>query len=428
MIDKPFKLPYSNSMDIKKADVSRHIYTVDELTRSIKLILEENLGDIWVKGEVSNCRRAASGHIYLTLKDGKSVVRAVLFRGYQSGIKFEIEDGLNVIAHGKVSVFERRGEYQIIIDFIEPEGLGALQLAFEQLKKKLAEEGLFDDAHKKPIPPFPETVGIVTSPTGAAIRDILNVIDRRYSGVHIVVYPTLVQGTEAAQSIAGAIEKANERDEVEVLIVGRGGGSTEDLWPFNEEVVARAIYKSHIPVISAVGHEIDFTISDFVADLRAPTPSAAAELVVQNKVELISQLKGLTIRLLQAVQNMMQLKAEMLSRYTPDALRNSVDKILREKQLVLDDLEKMLSIRMADILKKTRAAFEKMVGELNVLSPLNTLSRGYAIITKTRDKKPVFSVSGLEKDEEIKSTLKDGTIFSTVRRTEKGMPRGMHGV
>ena len=186
MIDKPFKLPYSNSMDIKKADVSRHIYTVDELTRSIKLILEENLGDIWVKGEVSNCRRAASGHIYLTLKDGKSVVRAVLFRGYQSGIKFEIEDGLNVIAHGKVSVFERRGEYQIIIDFIEPEGLGALQLAFEQLKKKLAEEGLFDDAHKKPIPPFPETVGIVTSPTGAAIRDILNVIDRRYSGVHIV--------------------------------------------------------------------------------------------------------------------------------------------------------------------------------------------------------------------------------------------------
>jgi len=428
MIDKPFKLPYSNSMDIKKADVSRHIYTVDELTRSIKLILEENLGDIWVKGEVSNCRRAASGHIYLTLKDGKSVVRAVLFRGYQSGIKFEIEDGLNVIAHGKVSVFERRGEYQIIIDFIEPEGLGALQLAFEQLKKKLAEEGLFDDAHKKPIPPFPETVGIVTSPTGAAIRDILNVIDRRYSGVHIVVYPTLVQGTEAAQSIAGAIEKANERDEVEVLIVGRGGGSTEDLWPFNEEVVARAIYKSHIPVISAVGHEIDFTISDFVADLRAPTPSAAAELVVQNKVELISQLKGLTVRLLQAVQNMMQLKAEMLSRYTPDALRNSVDKILREKQLVLDDLEKMLSIRMADILKKTRAAFEKMVGELNVLSPLNTLSRGYAIITKTRDKKPVFSVSGLEKDEEIKSTLKDGTIFSTVRRTEKGMPRGMHCV
>jgi len=428
MIDKPFKLPYSNSMDIKKADVSRHIYTVDELTRSIKLILEENLGDIWVKGEVSNCRRAASGHIYLTLKDGKSVVRAVLFRGYQSGIKFEIEDGLNVIAHGKVSVFERRGEYQIIIDFIEPEGLGALQLAFEQLKKKLAEEGLFDDAHKKPIPPFPETVGIVTSPTGAAIRDILNVIDRRYSGVHIIVYPTLVQGTEAAQSIAGAIEKANERDEVEVLIVGRGGGSTEDLWPFNEEVVARAIYKSHIPVISAVGHEIDFTISDFVADLRAPTPSAAAELVVQNKVELISQLKGLTVRLLQAVQNMMQLKAEMLSRYTPDALRNSVDKILREKQLVLDDLEKMLSIRMADILKKTRAAFEKMVGELNVLSPLNTLSRGYAIITKTRDKKPVFSVSGLEKDEEIKSTLKDGTIFSTVRRTEKGMPRGMHGV
>jgi len=428
MIDKPFKLPYSNSMDIKKADVSRHIYTVDELTRSIKLILEENLGDIWVKGEVSNCRRAASGHIYFTLKDDKSVVRAVLFKGYQSGIKFEIEDGLTVIAHGNVSVFERRGEYQIIIDFIEPEGLGALQLAFEQLKKKLAEEGLFDESHKKPIPPFPETVGVVTSPTGAAIRDILNVIGRRYSGVHIIVYPTLVQGTEAAQSIAGAIEKANERDEVEVLIAGRGGGSTEDLWPFNEEVVARAIYKSHIPVISAVGHEIDFTISDFVADLRAPTPSAAAELVVRNKVELISQLKGLTVRLLQAVQNMMQLKAEILSRYTPDALRNSVDKILREKQLVLDDLEKMLSIRMADILKKTRAAFEKMVGELNVLSPLNTLSRGYAIITKTRDKKPVFSVSGLEKNEEIKSTLKDGAIFSTVRRTEKGMPKGMRGV
>ncbi len=424
MIDKAFKLPYSNPMDIERSDTTRHIYSVDELTKNIKLILEENLGDIWVKGEVSNFRRAASGHIYLTLKDDKSVVRAVLFKGYQSGIKFELEDGLTVIVHGNVSVFEKRGEYQIIIDFMEPEGLGALQLAFEQLKKKLAEEGLFDEAHKKPIPPFPDTVGVVTSPTGAAIQDILNVIGRRYSGVHIIVYPTLVQGAEAAQSIAGAIEKANERDEVDVLIVGRGGGSTEDLWPFNEEVVARALYKSHIPVISAVGHEIDFTISDFTADVRAPTPSAAAELVVRNKAELVRQLRVLAGRLIQTVQNMMQFKAEMLSRFTVDALRSRVENILREKQLVLDDLEKMLSIRMEDILKKTRSVFEKMVGELNVLSPLNTLSRGYAIVTRTRDKRPVFSVSEVRMDEEIKSTLRDGAIFSTVRRTEKGM----HGV
>jgi len=424
MIDKVFKHPYSNFMNIEKMDISRqdvprHIYTVDELTKSIKLILEENLGDIWVKGEVSNCRKAASGHIYLTLKDDKSVVRAVLFRGYQSSIKFELEDGLTVIVHGNVSVFEKRGEYQIIIDFMEPEGLGALQLAFEQLKKKLAEEGLFDEAYKKRIPPFPDTVGVITSPTGAAIRDILNVIGRRYSGVHIIVYPTLVQGSEAAQSIAVAIEKANERNEVEVLIVGRGGGSTEDLWPFNEEVVARAIYKSHIPVISAVGHEIDFTISDFVADLRAPTPSAAAELVVRNKSELIRQLKDRTGRLVQAVQNMVQLKVEMLSRYTTDALRTRTENILREKQLVLDDLEKMLGIHVTDILEKKRSSFEKLAGELNVLSPLNTLSRGYAIISRSMDNRPVFSFSEVQRDEEIKSMLKDGVIFSRVLKTEK---------
>jgi exodeoxyribonuclease VII large subunit len=406
-------------MNIKQTEQTRHIYTVDGLTRSIKSILEENLGDIWVKGEISNCRKAASGHMYLTLKDDKSVIRAVLFRGYQSGIKFEIEDGLTVIVHGNISVFEKRGEYQIIIDFLEPEGVGALQLAFEQLKKKLAEEGLFDETLKTPIPPFPGTVGVVTSPNGAAIRDILNVIGRRYSGMHIIVYPTLVQGGEAAQSIAGAIERANERDEVEVLIVGRGGGSAEDLWPFNEEVVARAIHNSHIPIISAVGHEIDFTISDFVADLRAPTPSAAAELVVRNKTELIRQLRDLAARLVQSVQSMVHLQVEILSRYSHDALRTKIENILREKQLVLDDLEKMLAIRISDVHKKTRSSLEKLVGELDVLSPLNTLSRGYAIISRSRDRKPVFSILKVHPDEEIQSMLKDGIIFSTVQKTEK---------
>lgn len=406
-------------METIAVETQKHVYTVTEVTRKIKDLLEQNCTDLWVVGEVSNYRRASSGHIYFTLKDEKAVLKAVLFRGSQGNVPFEIKDGLKVIVHGNMNVFEKRGEYQIIVDFIEPEGLGALQLAFEQLKQKLQKEGLFDPSHKKQIPAFPDVIGVVTSETGAAIRDILNVVSRRHSGVRIIIYPTIVQGDGAADSIASAVRKANDRNEVDVLIVGRGGGSIEDLWPFNEEIVARTLYDSGIPVISAVGHEIDFTISDFVADLRAPTPSAAAELVVKNKEELVKWYRDLYLRLHASIDRTLKMKFEALARYEPEALYQRMSTLMHEKQLVLDDVTRTLTGLMDGILAQSRGRFEKAVGQLNVLSPLGTIARGYSIISKLPENIPVFSVEDVELGDDIRSRLKNGLIFSTVRSVEK---------
>jgi len=405
---------------------NRNILTVSEITKKIKYLLIENFSDIWVRGEVSNCKTAASGHIYLTLKDETAVIKAVLFRGNQKDIQFELEDGLKVIVHGNLDLFDRRGEYQIIIDYIEPEGIGALQLAFEQLKEKLFKEGLFDTAHKVPIPPFPDTIGIITSPSGAAIRDILNVIGRRYRGIRIIIYPTLVQGESASSEIAQAIEKANSRKEVDVLILARGGGSLEDLWPFNEEIVARAIYNSKIPLISAVGHEIDFTISDFVADLRAPTPSAAAELVVQNKKEVLEKLRELVLRLNRTIKRFIEQKREKVAYYSPDQLLRRIENILIQKNFILDDSTRSLFINMDSIYKASKSTFETLVGRLEALSPLATLSRGFAFVSRIPEKKPLTSIKEVNKGDDIKTRLKDGTFYSTVTDIDKDHKKGDH--
>jgi exodeoxyribonuclease VII large subunit len=405
-------------------DRERVIFSVSEITKRIKHLLEETFPDIWVRGEISNLRTASSGHIYFTLKDEGAVIKAVLFRGYQRAIPFEPEDGMNVIVHGNIDVFDKRGEYQIIVDLMEPEGIGALQLAFEQLKEKLHKEGLFDEAHKKNIPAFPDTIGIVTSPTGAALRDILNIVDRRYRGIRVIIYPVLVQGEGAAEEIAEAIRKANQRREVDVLIVARGGGSIEDLWPFNEEMVARAIYDSHIPIISAVGHEIDFTISDFVADLRAPTPSAAAELVVKNKIELLRWSRELIIRLYNSLDRMLVSRREKAALYSTELLVRRMTQLLQQKSQILDDLERNLSVQMEALLIKIRGRFEKAVGQLNALSPLNTLARGFAVISRLPENWPVFSVQDVSERDEIKAKLKDGLLFSTIYRIEKAQPDG----
>lgn len=409
-------------MDLEKITPLRNVLTVSDVTRMVKQLLESNYTDLWVSGEVSNYTRASSGHMYFTLKDERAVIRAVLFKGYQKGVRFEIENGLKLIVHGALSVFEKRGEYQIIVDFLEPEGLGALQLAFEQLKEKLQKEGLFDESKKRPIPAFPDVVGVITSETGAAIRDILNVIGRRHSGVRIIIYPTLVQGDEAAHSIARAVQRANERKEVDVLIVGRGGGSIEDLWPFNEEVVARALYKSKIPVISAVGHEIDFTIADFAADMRAPTPSAAAEIVVRNKIELLRTYADLHRRMFETMERTVQSRREQLSRFTVGALQDKVNRLIREKQMGLDDLTRSLTATMETTLTRLRGRFEKLVGQLNVLSPLATLSRGYSIVSRMRDGKTVLSINNVAPGEEISTLVQDGRVYSRVRDVEKNKP------
>jgi exodeoxyribonuclease VII large subunit len=270
----------------------RKLYTVAELSFALKGLLESSFPDVWVTGEVSNFRAAASGHYYFTLKDATAQLRAVCFRNQARYLKFKPQDGLSVIARGHLSVYEARGEYQLYVEYLEPAGVGALQFAFEQLKKKLAAEGLFDEARKKPLPALPRAIGVVTSPSGAAVRDILRVIKRRFPNMNLFLYPATVQGTSAAAEIVEGIEYFNQHPIVDVLIVGRGGGSLEDLWPFNEETVARAIAASQIPVISAVGHETDFTISDFVADLRAPTPSAAAELAVRRREDFVAEIQN----------------------------------------------------------------------------------------------------------------------------------------
>ena len=405
-------------------DTERVIFSVSEITKRIKHLLEETFFDIWVRGEISNLRTASSGHIYFTIKDEGAVIKAVLFRGYQKAIPFEPEDGMNVIVHGNIDVFDKRGEYQIIVDLMEPEGIGALQLAFEQLKEKLHKEGLFDEAHKKKIPTFPDTIGIVTSPTGAALRDILNIVERRYSGIRVIIYPVLVQGEGASEEIAQAIGNANRRSEVDVLIVGRGGGSIEDLWPFNEEIVARAIYDSHIPVISAIGHEIDFTISDFVADLRAPTPSAAAELVVKNKVELLKWSRELIIRLYNSIDRMISFRREKAALYSTELLVRKMTQLIQQKSQILDELERTLSGHMEALLVKIRGRFEKTIGQLNALSPLNTLARGFAVLSRLPENRPVFSVRDVRERDEIKARLKDGLLFSSIHRIENTPPDG----
>ncbi len=424
MIDNTPNIPYPNPMLIEKVAEQRTVYSVSEITRNIKTLLQGEYPDIWVRGEVSNFRKAASGHIYFTLKDEKAVIRAVLFRGHQQGMKFALEDGMNVIVHGGVDVFEKRGDYQIIIDFLEPEGIGALQLAFEQLKEKLSKEGLFDDTHKKPIPSFPDTVGVVTSPTGAALRDIMNVMGRRYRGVHIIIYPVLVQGEGAAEEIAAAILKANMRGETDVLIVGRGGGSIEDLWPFNEEKVVRAIFESKIPVISAVGHEIDFTISDFVADLRAPTPSAAAELVVKNREELLRWSRDLFLRLKNSTRRILDQKKQLASYHTADVLFRIMQTILNEKTFILDDVTKTMLNSIETIRNGKKAWFERTVGQLDALSPLKTLARGYALVRKLPEDVPLVSITQVNIGDETKTRLQDGELFSTVHRKEKTDTQG----
>jgi exodeoxyribonuclease VII large subunit len=328
----------------------RKIYSVSELSLQLKNLLEKTFPDVWVAGEVSNFRAAGSGHLYFTLKDDTAQLRAVCFRNQARYLKFKPQDGLAVIARGHVSVYEARGEYQLYVEYLEPAGLGALQLAFEQLKQKLAAEGLFDLARKKPLPLLPRTVGVVTSPTGAVIRDILRVLRRRFPNMNVLLYPVKVQGEGAAEEIAEGIGYFNRSASVEVMIVARGGGSLEDLWPFNEESVARAIAASRIPVISAVGHETDFTIADFVADLRAPTPSAAAELVVHRKHDFLTELENRARRMTQILKLALSEARQSLTELRMHHVFQTLTARVAERAQRVDDgvaaLERSLRLRL----------------------------------------------------------------------------------
>lgn len=433
------EIPIADVDALKAAAAEPAVLTVFELTSRIKTILEGNFKRVFVKGEISNFTSHHSGHYYFTLKDDKAQIPAVMFRYQNKKLKFTPEHGMEVILIGRLSVYEPHGKYQILVDEMEPAGLGALQKAFEQLRARLEKEGLFDPAHKKPIPKMPQRIGIVTSPTGAAIRDILNITRRRYANIHIVLYPVRVQGEGAAQEVAQAIDEFNTCfPEMDVLIVGRGGGSLEDLWAFNEEAVARSIYASKIPIISAVGHEVDTTIADYVADLRAPTPSAAAELVVQDKIELLRHLENLRKRLVSPLKRLDELKLKVDHAY--QGLCFSLEHILSllKKRIEIGGV-KLNSLspvaRLAEWKRslalhwgKLRIIFEKtlgekrqrlknVVGKLEVLSPLAILSRGYSI-TKNAESGQVIAVScEVAVGDEMDTILKDGSIRSKVLKT-----------
>jgi len=354
-----------------------HILTVTQLTSQIKNLLEGSFPDVWVEGEISNLTIPQSGHAYVTLKDERSQVRAILFRSSHQHLKFLLQNGMQVICRGRVSVYEPRGDYQLILDYVEPRGVGALQLAFEQLKARLEKEGLFDRASKKPLPVLPRRIGIVTSPTGAAVRDMLRVIERRHPRIHILIYPVPVQGPEAAPRIVEALQYFNREKNVDVIIVGRGGGSLEDLWAFNEEVVARAIHASKVPVISAVGHETDFTISDFAADLRAPTPSAAAEVVVDREENFREAIASLTARLVRSMKQTIGAARASL-RECLRVLGDPRKRLERAAQQV-DELVHRLGLGLRHHVRRDRARIGATIAGLDHLNPLAILARGYSV-------------------------------------------------
>ena len=358
---------------------SRHIYSVSALTAEVKAVLEDGFSAIWVEGELSNFKHHTSGHMYFTLKDAQAQIRGVMFRGHNRLLRFQPGDGLSVLVCGTVTVYERRGDYQINVEFMEPKGIGALQLAFEQLKAKLEAEGLFDESRKRPLPLLPRKIGIITSPTGAVIRDMLTVIGRRFPGLEVLIHPVAVQGEGAAGEVVAALGRLGARTDLDVVVVARGGGSLEDLWAFNEEAVARAIAASPIPVISAVGHETDVTIADFVADLRAPTPSAAAELVVARRDELRQRVDDLTARGLAALQHGLSVRrhrAEMLRRQL--LLLSPVAQLARQAER-LQGLRRRLGAWWTLFRTVRSERLARAAATLESLSPLGILARGYSI-------------------------------------------------
>ncbi len=438
-----------------------HVFSVSELNNSVKQMLENNFPSVWLEGEISNLARPRSGHVYLTLKDDGAQIRAAMFRSSAQQIRFPLKDGLQVLVRGRLSLYGARGDYQLIADHMEEAGLGALQRAFEQLKQKLKSEGLFDEQRKKPIPVNPRIIGVITSPSGAAIHDILSVLKRRFPLTEIILYPALVQGADGAKDVLRALEAANRRNECEVLIIGRGGGSLEDLWSFNDETLARAIAESKIPTVSAVGHQVDFTIADFVADARAPTPSAAAEMLSANGAEIIAQLARLERQLVEtierqinqqclALQNLqsrlqhpgrrlqehaqrldeldMRLRQSTLRHFkllqmTLDSAQSrlrakSPVNVIVSEQKALASLERALSKAMAHHINQAATRFQHLAHQLNTVSPLQTLSRGYSITQELDTGATIQSTHSVAVGQSIRSRLHQGAIISQITAVE----------
>jgi len=421
-----------------------HVYTVSQVTELVKTALEVAFPQVWVEGEVSGYKRASSGHVFFSLKDEKCVIKAVMWQSTARKVAFDLKDGLKVVCRGKVSVYEPRGDYQLYVDLVEPKGKGALQLAFEQLKEKLRAEGLFDEKRKRKLPLRPRTIGVVTSPTGAAIRDIVRVLERRYAKLRILIYPARVQGEGAAAEIVEGIDALGAWPGIDVLIVGRGGGSIEDLWAFNEEPVARAIARSPVPVISAVGHEVDFTIADFVADVRASTPSAAAEMVIEKEEAFAERISSQARRLGELLRYALQdKKADVAELAQHRIFQNFRIKLVNLGQRV-DDLETrgrnvlraerqaiaehkgaalLAAERLTNVLRRTlgehRAAWERLTAGLNALSPLDVLKKGYTLVWKDGGLRLARRIEDVAEDETVHVSFFKGEFSARVQSVDR---------
>ena len=431
-------------MEINKLVKPDKIYTVSEVTRMIKQELESTFPLLWVEGEISNFYRHQSGHLYFTLKDERSQLRAVMFRSMAQKVPFELEDGLQVVSRGQINVYEPRGEYQLMVEVVEPKGKGALQLAFEQLREKLKKEGLFDPKFKKKLPLLPKKVGIVTSPTGAAIVDILRTLERRFARLHILIYPVRVQGEGAADEIVEGIDYLGRLADIDAIIVGRGGGSIEDLWAFNEEKVARSIFSCPVPVISAVGHEIDFTIADFVADVRASTPSVAAEILIEKEQSFEELIKNLEKRMIhyqqyflqeqrhqvfslaqhRAFQNMkvkllnLEQKVDELETKAWNAIREMQRKIAEDKSAAILMEEKMRGT-LRGMLQHFQAQWERLSAQLHNLSPLNILKKGYALCWRDGGQYLIRVIDEVKKEEELTVSFYKGEFNCLVKKIDR---------
>ncbi|HEX9917138.1 MAG TPA: exodeoxyribonuclease VII large subunit [candidate division Zixibacteria bacterium] len=392
------------------------IYTVSEITKQIKELLEGELPTIWIEGEISNFVLHSSGHRYFSLKDEEAQIRCVLWRGKGEGLDFEPQSGMKVLALGKISVYEKRGEYQLYVEILRPLGIGKLELELQRLKERLQKEGLFDEEHKKAIPKFPETIGIITSPTGAAIRDIIKIIQRRAPYIKLILNPVRVQSEGAEDEIARAVAQFNQYGKADLIIVGRGGGSLEDLWAFNEEIVARAIFKSKLPIISAVGHEIDFTISDLVADLRAATPSVAAEMVVRDKKELERELNSLAGRIVNYQNSILGYNKNRLESIQRSyGFRKPLD-LLNQKMQRTDEVWRAFLLVMKNYFELKKKGLSSFFSHLNALSPLAILERGYSITRKVPGLSVVKDAARLKIDDEVEVKFHLGHIRAEVKK------------
>lgn len=388
-----------------------NVYSVSQLNKYIKMMFDKDafLGKINIQGEITNFKAHYTGHFYFTLKDDSSTIKCVMFKSCADQVKFKPADGMKVVISGQVSVFERDGTYQIYCKTMTPEGLGELYLAYEQLKRKLNEEGLFDPQKKKKLPFLPKRVGVITSKTGAVIRDIINVSTRRYDNVDLLIYPAAVQGVNVAKTVIDGIETFNKLNNVDVIIIARGGGSFEDLFGFNDEGLARKIYSSSIPIISAVGHETDFTICDFVADLRAPTPSAAAELVYPQYVDIVSTINNNKNRIIIGIKNYILRKKEYVKRLKSLKLEKVPLDIISKYKMTIDSSIRNSYNKIILKLEKNKTILAKSAAKLDALSPLKTLSRGYSVV-QDMDLKVIKSINDVKKDDKLSIVLSDGKI------------------